>query len=217
MTYVIIQSADPFLGKVPDKSSLSQQTLMELFIDGITNKETICGPPEASEDLTKWPGLSYNDSGEIIGIHWQNYGLEGSIDLQWLPNSLEKLILWGNRLTGTLDLTVLPDTLTHLSAHSNRFSGSLDLTQLPKSLRRIELNGANVFSGTVDLTQLPPKLGGIWISGKKLVGETDFSHLPVSLTIINIDFTNLSGEIHARAGLDIQCSRSNVKIIRASG
>ena len=38
---LLVDVVDPSLGRV-DHESLSQQTLMEMVIEGITNKEAIC-------------------------------------------------------------------------------------------------------------------------------------------------------------------------------
>jgi hypothetical protein len=62
--------------------------------------------------------LSYS-TGEVIEVIWYSKGLEGTVDVQLLPFTVEKLYLGTNQLTGTIDWTSLPEELRELTLSSN--------------------------------------------------------------------------------------------------
>ena len=106
-------AVDPTLGKV-DKSSFSMQTLMELFITGIENREVICGSGEEPDDIDKWKGFKYcpeqppNTTEKLFTINWYDLHLVGTIDLQWLSQTISSLNMAGSTLNGYLSLSSLP-------------------------------------------------------------------------------------------------------------
>ena len=50
---IFLNTADPSLGRV-DRASVPQQALMEMLIEGITNKEEICGDADEPNDIEEW-------------------------------------------------------------------------------------------------------------------------------------------------------------------
>uniref|UniRef100_A0A7S4PIR2 Uncharacterized protein n=1 Tax=Paramoeba aestuarina TaxID=180227 RepID=A0A7S4PIR2_9EUKA len=112
-------SADPSLGKV-DKTSLSDQTLMELFIEGVTNTGEIWESGDDSADISEWKGLTFDSNGTIKTIEWEHFGnyfelnLTGSLQLQWLPSTLVRVAVSGHQLSGSIDLEHLPEALLTL-------------------------------------------------------------------------------------------------------
>ena len=58
--FLFLDAVDPSLGRV-DRESLSQQALMEMVIEGIANKEEICGDPEDPKDTEEWEGVTVED------------------------------------------------------------------------------------------------------------------------------------------------------------
>ncbi|KNH04683.1 hypothetical protein XU18_4121 [Perkinsela sp. CCAP 1560/4] len=89
---------DPSLGRV-DKESLPQQALMEMVIDGVKNKEAICGDVDEPKDIKEWKGVGI-EGGKVVEIEWEEFRLRGSLDLQWLPSSVRKFLVRWNNLTG---------------------------------------------------------------------------------------------------------------------
>ncbi|KNH05957.1 hypothetical protein XU18_3119 [Perkinsela sp. CCAP 1560/4] len=81
-----LDAVDPSLGRL-DYASLSQQALMEMVIDGITNKEKICRDPDAPKEIEEWKGVVIED-GKVAEIDWDEFDLKGSLHLEWLPSSL---------------------------------------------------------------------------------------------------------------------------------
>uniref|UniRef100_A0A7S4PD49 Leucine-rich repeat protein n=1 Tax=Paramoeba aestuarina TaxID=180227 RepID=A0A7S4PD49_9EUKA len=229
--YLFIVSADANLGKV-DKSMLSPQTLMELLIDGITtNKERIT---QQKPDIEQWFGVIYNDYREITTIQWRFKGLEGTIDLQWLPftvisvsfqinklsgeidlehlpDGLVDLSTGNNALSGTLNLILLPAHLEELLLHINKFEGSVCLTQLPATLKMLNLS-SNALSGTLDVTSLPEGFKHLLVHKNAFEGETDFQSLPSTLESLYVANTRLSGEVWLKMGTDFYGDDSSVKV-----
>ena len=94
---VFLDTVDPSLGRL-DYTSLSQQALMEVVIEGITNKEKICGDADEPKDIEKWKGVEIED-GEVVAMDWHEFDIGGSLHLEWLPSSVRDLVANGNQLT----------------------------------------------------------------------------------------------------------------------
>ena len=70
---LFLHAVDPSIGRV-DRASLPQQALMEMLIEGITNKEKICGHVDEPRDIEVWKGVSIED-GEVVEIDWSLFDL----------------------------------------------------------------------------------------------------------------------------------------------
>ena len=223
---------DPSIGRV-NKFSFSQQALMEMFVDGIENREIICGSQENPKDIEEWDEVTVNDKKEVTNVNWLSYKLHGSIYLEWLPSTLRALILWENSLTGTIDLCHLPeilelldvsfnslsgsidlenlpDSLVELYFEHNRFTGTISLKSLPEKMRVLTVHN-NQFTGSIDVTSLPASMKSLSLNNNKFECETDFSKLPETLDILNVSNTKLSGEINDFKGTYLEVFGSNVK------
>ena len=49
-----------------DRSKLSQQTLMELFIFPLTDRENICGSCERPDEVCQWNGVMCDANEEVL-------------------------------------------------------------------------------------------------------------------------------------------------------
>ena len=104
---------DPSLGRV-DHEALPQQALMEMVIDGVKNKEAICGNPDEEKDIEEWKGVEI-EHGKVVEIDWDELDLKGLVHLKGLPSSVRKFDAMGNHLTSTLDAASLPISMESLS------------------------------------------------------------------------------------------------------
>ncbi|KNH04860.1 hypothetical protein XU18_3985 [Perkinsela sp. CCAP 1560/4] len=68
---VFLDTVDPSLGRV-DLESLPQQALMEMVIEGIANKEKICGDVDEPKDIEEWKGVTVED-GQVVEINWSHH------------------------------------------------------------------------------------------------------------------------------------------------
>ncbi|KNH07837.1 hypothetical protein XU18_1544 [Perkinsela sp. CCAP 1560/4] len=73
---IFLNTADASLGRV-DRASLPQQALMEMLIEGITNKYEICGDADEPKGIEEWEGVTIED-GQVVEIAWHLFRLEGS-------------------------------------------------------------------------------------------------------------------------------------------
>ena len=123
-------TADFSLGRV-DHEPLPQQALMKMVIEGITNKEVICGDVDEPKDIEEWEGVTIED-GEVVEINWRDCRLAGSVHLEWLPSTVKEFVVPWNNLTGTLDLASSSRSMKSLSLGSNAFTGSIEGIDAPK-------------------------------------------------------------------------------------
>uniref|UniRef100_A0A7S4KSB0 Leucine-rich repeat protein n=1 Tax=Paramoeba aestuarina TaxID=180227 RepID=A0A7S4KSB0_9EUKA len=217
LSLTFVSTADPSLGKI-DKTTMSQQTLMELLIDGITNKAIICGSAEDPWNIANWEGISLNHSGEVTRIEWSWYDPDGSLALEWLPSTVEKFevfhsIFSATWLTGTINLTSLPDLMESLSLYGSNLTGEVALRSLPSKMEILDLRN-NKFFGAVDLRSLPSTLDTLRLSRNDFEGVTDFSRLPTALVMLDISNTRLEGVIEVDLNrVKYSVEGSHVKII----
>mmetsp|Transcript_29557 Transcript_29557/g.45690 ORF Transcript_29557/g.45690 Transcript_29557/m.45690 type:complete len:253 (-) Transcript_29557:35-793(-) len=199
---VIALAADPSLGRV-DKSSLSQETLMELFIEKVTNKarvftdinpsSTASWRKVSSQNVRKgFRGVVVNDTGEIQKIDFRNCNIQGSIQLEWMPSTITNCLLSMNRITGSVNLEDLPDKLEVLSMRQNRLTGTLNLENLPSQFAVLILSKNN-FTGSVNLTKLPSTLQDLFLDQNQLSGSVDVTKLPDSLIELELSNNDFSG------------------------
>ena len=104
-TTVFLVCVDDSIGRF-DKSMLSQQTLMELFIFGLDKVEDICGSRDDPREVCTWEGVECNSNGEVEGFECSFYGPDGTgtIDFKFLPCSLTEINMSNNALNGTIEL-----------------------------------------------------------------------------------------------------------------
>jgi len=182
-----VLSADPALGKV-DKSTLSQQTLMELLVAKMESETPIWGSDWNPTIVPAWAKVEH----EIIKIDWFHCELSGSLPIEWLPLSVVYFSVLWNILTGTIDLTCLPDGLVTLTLSSNSFFGYIDLISLPSGLKDLSLNNNN-FSC-----------------------EANFDHLPSSIEHLSVAIKNydLYGEVHSFPGTSLSIEGTQIRDMR---
>ena len=73
---VFLDAADPSLGRLK-YTCLLQQALMDMVIDGIANKEKICGDANELKDIEEWIGVTI-DGGEVVGTGWNEFDIKGN-------------------------------------------------------------------------------------------------------------------------------------------
>ena len=182
--------------------ALPQEFEMDYFLRNITNRH-----PSWNTDrsLCKWEGVLCWKEGKVSEVRWGNYPIDGTlwwdstphsllrlelhcgifrenalcgdVKLAALPDSLERLYLWGQSFSGEIDTRSLPRSLLILQAYLNKFSGSLDLTILPSGLFQAFLNN-NQFEGEINLRVLPASLEQLSLSWNHFTGIVDISSLP---------------------------------------
>ena len=205
-----------------DKSSLPQQTLMELMVQGISKEKLESTFTDASgnfHDYTTWECVSCDENDNVyqvckMSVNYRGLNLEyvpstvrriifmsaqldGTVPWGALPPALEKLNLAVNFLEGSARLDLLADSTQRVNIARNSLTGSLLLEKLPKS--PIELIAfKNNFSGSVNLSSVPPKCVEIDATWNNLTGGLDITALPDGFQKIGLGSNLLSGDINFR-------------------
>ncbi|KNH05433.1 hypothetical protein XU18_3404 [Perkinsela sp. CCAP 1560/4] len=156
----------------------------------ITNKENICGDPDEPKEIEEWKGVKIED-GEVVEIDWDDFHLQGSLHLEWLPSSVKDLMVRWNRLTGTLDWASLPASMQSLYLECNAFTGSICLERLPERMLFIGVS-YNHLSGSLKLESFPDTLTHFYASTNKFSGSVDLTQLPAALTQLDLSENQLS-------------------------
>ena len=141
--YVVVYftCADDGIGKF-DRSMLSQQDLMELFIFGLNEPEKICGSRDDPADVCGWEGVTCNADREVEEFVWKHYFEDGTgtIGFEFLPWSMKIVRMYANALSGTIQLADLPGRMEELTLSCNQLTGILDLDRLPAAVLELYLN-----------------------------------------------------------------------------
>ena len=192
---VYIACADDGIGRF-DRSTVSQQSLMELFIFGLDNAQVICGGRDNPADVCRWRGVICTESGEVKMFSWVLYqgSGTGTLGFEFLPSSLKDLSMIFNALSGTIELSCLPENMNRLDLRSNQLTGRLGLQSLPRAMMLARLS-QNKFSGEISLEKLPAGLVSLDLSDNLLSGAVCLTDLPSGLKDLILARNNFTGSI----------------------
>ena len=173
-----------------DPSLLSDQALMEMFAAGFDNVYTVYDENENYTDCFEWEIVEVED-GIIRFVSYDGYEnnhgedgfggrLGGSLNLQFLPASVDGIFLPMNDLHGTISPKDLRPGFQKLCLERNRLTGSLHTGDFPNSMTEIDL-AINYLSGGLDMTTLPENLESFLVGNNAFTGSLHLSKLPASL------------------------------------
>ena len=222
----VLLSIDTGLSRV-DPSTFSDQTRMEILVDGLEDQSKKLLQDSNGEyyDISQWPGVTLDSSGNVISILWRAEGLlSGSVALDMLPPHLNEFTitipLFGHRtggFYGTIDTTALPRTLHRFDVSVQKMHGSFLLPAAPEALtylsvRENTLSGVlvfagmpqglkhldlslNAFTGTLDTADLASTLEHFNVAGNRFEGGIDLTELPARLELFSASKNNFGGTI----------------------
>ena len=197
---LFVQSQDA-LGKV-DATCLSHQTLLELMIEGAsTTAKRSINAIDAHDNflpIDDWEGPICYPPGNVWKICWSFVDID-SVDLRWVPPTVQKLFIEKCRVKGSIDLTHLPDVLEELSIRETSVSGAVDLTKLPEALLELSLT-ENKLAGSISLNALPANIQTVNLSHNNFSGSVDISKLPGNLSTLDLSHNALSGSLAFGSG-----------------
>ena len=205
--FELLLSADLSLGRV-DYILLSDQTLMEMLIDGLDDetKKKYQDNNGIYLDVCEWSVVKCDDALNVIEMQIFSEDISGLLDLCYVPPKVKVLYIGqmpGGELTWSVDLTQLPCGMEELYLYNNQLAGVVDLTQLPGGMETLGLSN-NQLTGAIDLTQLPGGMETLLLHNNQLTGVVDLTQLPGAMTILwlqnnqftgAIDLTQLPGEM----------------------
>ena len=196
--FQLFSSVDPSLGRV-DYSLMSDQTLMEMFIEGFDDETTQKYQDSEGMYLSvcKWSGIECDDDERVIGIEMDSTNVGGSLALCYVPPKVRELYIrsgYTSKLTGPVDLTCLPEGMRVLVLNDNELTGEIDVTHLPDRMVYLYLHN-NQLTGEIDLTHLPDRVSSFYIEDNQLAGEIHLTHLPNGMEYLHLQNNQFTGEI----------------------
>ena len=219
MSFLLV---DPIAIGRADKHSMPHQTLMEMLVIDLQDKNCFRDKNGDFHDITLWKGVTLTQDGEVDSIDLHFYvhfscfddsdnednddedpdavGVVrpgGSIDLQWIPSSVTDFRTSDLNLAGSIDTLTLPRELNDLNLENNCFSGTFNAAGLPQSVHMLNVSH-NQFCGSLDLTSLPQKLRVFDVSHNDFSGSINLSSLPTKLNALLLQDNRLSGSIDLR-------------------
>ena len=183
------------IGRV-DRSTLPQQTLMELFLFGLNEPEEICRSRDDPADVCEWEGVNCNADGEVEEFQWVSKKQDGTgtLSFEFLPCSIKSLQMWRNALSGTIQFADLPGKIEVVYLSVNQLTGSLDLDRLPAAVRELDLS-YNKFTGEVSLENLPKCLEFLSLAENQLSDTICLTSLPPDVECVNLGKNNFEGSL----------------------
>ena len=196
--FQLFLSVDPSLGRV-DYSSLSDQTLMEMLIEGFDDetKNKYKDNEGMYLNVCKWSRIECDGDERVIRVVIETSSITGSLELCYVPPKVKELYMrspYRSELTGSVDLTRLPDGIKYLYLYNSELSGEIDLAHLPGKMQLLYLQN-NQLTGEIDLKQLPGGMKELALQNNKLTGGIDFTHLPDGMSYLNLDENHLTGQL----------------------
>ena len=196
--FQLVLTVDSSLGRV-DYTLLSDQTLMEMFLDGFDDetKKQYQDKHGMYLDVCEWSGTKCDDDGRVVKMEIDSGATSGSLELCYLPAKMKKLDMSSflkSKLTGTVDLTHLPEGIKYIALYRNQLTGEVELTKLPDKMKSLYLHN-NRFTGEINLSHLPDGMECLYLGKNQLRGEIDFRQLSKSMRELSLDNNQLTGEV----------------------
>ena len=171
------------LGRI-DYSTYSHQALMELLIRRIPEAKMVQDSAGNFLDIEEWEGVNLNADGEVTKISLPFESLDG-IDLQWVPPTVETIILDSGGICAELDTVLLPRTLRKMNIRNNRLYGSIKWSHLPPHIDTF-IADTNCLSGTVELSAIPTSMRSLCLTANNFAGMLNFAALRAPIAIFLI-------------------------------
>ena len=190
------------LGKC-DKSTLTEQCLMELLVDklvkNISFREYFYDVEGAYRDIYEWEKVRFNNHGCVSTINWYNllsayFSAGGYMDLQWIPPNVERFWIFGNGLKGSINTDYLPCGLKSLNIMKNKYEGRFELSHLPRTIINLGIS-RNSLSGTLIFSSLPPEIQVLRASHNLFSGIISLADIPKSLVDVDLSSNSFHGNV----------------------
>ena len=209
MLFHALLSIDTGLSRV-DPSTLSEQTRMELFVDGLDDqsKKQFQDSDGGYIDIEDWPGVTLDAEQNVTNITWKHeeHFVKGRLSFDMLPSHLKEFNItfkpfaknFSVRVTGTVDAAALPRGLHRFIIDSQKLGGSLDLPALPEALHFFRMNYVRL-SGSLVFAGMPQRIAHLDLSCNEFTGTLNTADLPRSLERFLISYNQLHGSLDLSA------------------
>ena len=191
-------AADASIGRF-DRNSLSDQTLMELFVEDLPEKEKYRLQDEEDDfkDIAHWEMVKLNDFHRVTSIQTERE-LGGSLNFAYVPPLCLEIVAESASLLGTIETSALPDGLQLLSIRNNSLRGTFGFERLPQQMKYVDIY-QNDFSGSAVLDNLPAALEDLDLSFNNFDGTVSLDLLPQTLQTLNMSQNPLTGAFILRS------------------
>ena len=202
--HTILIAADS-IGRV-DVHTLPQETLMELLVENFAHTMPIIASARDHQyiPVRSWNGVHFAPNGNIATIDWSfsQYGhfltcafdKGGSIDFQFIPQSVLDFRINNMELHGTVDTSCLPPRLKRFAVRTNQLKGAFSLKGLPETIESLNIS-SNRMEGSLDLENCPQKAIYLRAKDNNFSGTLDFSNVSVSLKELDLSMNKFYGPI----------------------
>ena len=194
--------SDRSMGSI-NLSALSDQTLMELFVEELDDASKEQFKLSNGDYLLAcdWKGVKCikNRVSEIFFNIHDKYAMKpmhGTLSFSALPRSIKscEIRMIGYPFYGSIDTTTLPAMLLNFSVRENFLTGYFELRHLPPQLKKLNIN-ENEFTGSCYLSALPSELEEIHGTRNKFHGSIELDKLPRTLRVLNFCGNSLQGSL----------------------
>lgn len=205
-----------------DAQSMSDQTLLELFVSEFKHRQRFVDNEGEFKDIADIRGIQCSPEGHITVLDFGGHSppFDGVLNFCYFPPQLRKARLWENRLTGEFVAARIPSSTTVLFLGRNMLKGSIAIADLSDSMVYLSVF-QNLLSGTLCFDSLPKNLIALDVSDNKLFGSLDLTGItkelgydledeiadiawreePIENTVVYLDFrvNAFVGEVKVRA------------------
>ena len=201
-------AADRALGRF-DVSLLSDQTCMEMLVDGMKDLDksltSILDDKGNYRDVSDWRMTDITnlirrvdvvlkaERVEKIWIERMKY-TDAQFPFCFIPPLVSLFTARSCDLHGTLDTAELPKDLLEFYVDTNSLHGPINFKAFPRELQRVDLI-SNCFSGSCALSDLPSSLRCFAASRNRFDGQLSLDDLPEALEELSLARNKLTGSI----------------------
>ena len=190
----IVFAIDPALGRL-DPFLMSEESLLETFFDGCSNKSVITDA-NGIVDLSKFE-IERNEDGnlrKLQSVYEIMSQLGGSVNFAFLPPSMEELSIQCAQFSGSIMVEHWPASLRKVNLYASGFKGTIDAETLPRQLEKLDVS-VNYIEGPFETRTMPRSLVYIDLSENNFSGTFNVTHLPKNLQYLWLYDNSFSGEI----------------------
>ena len=193
-----------------DPELLSDQALMEMFVEGFNRTSWFQDANRNFTDISEWPQVHVQSEGvvdfttneddedvdELSSFYEHHSGkLGGSLFLQFLPKSMKWLTVSDQDLSGTIDTSALGPNMEFFNLDRNSFEGSFLIEKLPQLLIAIDISH-NKMIGTLNIASLPRNMQEFIASNNNFEGTIDLDNLPEYFEELDLSDNRLTGSVN---------------------
>ena len=154
-----------------------QAVLMDLFFENIDpNSLEKISHGNTTKHFEKWEFQpSFNIELDFQAVTYVRICCKkvGNFRIDYLPNSVERLMILDCEQSGTVKTRLFPRNLVFINLRENALYGTIDLQTLPEKLEHLEL-GNNQLTGPIYLFRIPKTMNVLSLSNNAIKQETIF-------------------------------------------